>query len=81
MRFAWILGVVCRWIKIQITSRDTYPNYHFRETKEMFFVRCPQNKRDKATLDQLILDNVEIGTKIISDGWAAYKGLSALEYE
>ena len=47
----------------------------------MFVVKCPKNKRDKETLEQLILDNVEIGTKIITDGWAAYKGLSALGYE
>ena len=33
------------------------------------------------TLEKIILDNVELGTKIITDGWAAYKGLSTLGYE
>ena len=54
--------------------------YMYRETKEIFVVRCPKNKRDKETLERIILDNVEPGTRIITDGWAAYKGLSALGY-
>ena len=53
----------------------------FRETKEMFIVQCPNNKRDKATLEKLILDNVAIGTKIITDGWSAYQKLVELGYE
>jgi hypothetical protein len=29
----------------------------------------------------MILDNVEPGTKIITDGWAAYKNLKSLGYD
>ena len=53
----------------------------FRETKEIFIVKCPGNKCDKGTLEKLIMENVEKGTKIITDGWAAYKGLRHLGYE
>ena len=52
-----------------------------RETKEIFVVRCPKNKRDRETLEKLIVENVEKGTKIITDGWAAYKRLNTLGYE
>ena len=52
-----------------------------RETKEIFVVRCPKNKRDRETLEKLIVENVEKGTKIITDGWAAYKRLKTLGYE
>ena len=44
-----------------------------RETEEMFLVQCKNNKRDKATLLSIIVANVEKGTKIYTDGWAAYK--------
>ena len=60
----------------QILSYLTY-----RETKEIFVVKCPGNKRDKGTLEKLIMENVEKGTKIITDGWAAYKGLKHLGFE
>ena len=44
-----------------------------RETGEMFLVQCPGNKRDRPTLEKLILKHVEKGTKIYTDGWASYK--------
>lgn len=44
-----------------------------RETEEMFLIQCPGNKRDKITLETLILDHVEQGTRIYTDGWASYK--------
>ena len=49
-----------------------------RETGEMFLVQCPDNKRDRPTLEKLILDHVEKGTKIYTDGWASYKVFSML---
>ena len=44
-----------------------------RETKDIFLTQCPNNKRDKATLEKLIQENVEVGTNIFTDGWSAYK--------
>ena len=46
-----------------------------RETKEVFLAICPDNKRDKATLLPIIKENVEVGTRIITDGWKAYRTL------
>ena len=51
------------------------------ETKEIFVVQCTNNKNDKATLDKHILDNVAQGTKIITDGWAAYQKLNTIGFE
>ena len=51
-----------------------------RETKDIFLAQCPNNKRDKATLEKLIQENVEVGTTIFTDGWSAYKGLKYLGY-
>ena len=44
-----------------------------RETGEMFLVQCKNNKRGKDTLLSIIIANVEEGTTIYTDGWAAYK--------
>ena len=52
-----------------------------RETKEVFLVVCPGNKRDKATLLPIIKANVAIGSRIITDGWQAYKTLGEEGYE
>ena len=43
---------------------------------ELFLV----GKRDSETLLQIIVDNVELGTTIYSDGWMAYYGLTAMRY-
>ena len=51
-----------------------------RETKEIFLVICPNNKRDKQTLLSIIKDKVEKGTRILTDGWAAYKTLGEEGY-
>ena len=48
--------------------------------KEIFLKMCPNNKRDKKTLEQLILDNVAPGTTIYTDGWSSYKGLEKCGY-
>ena len=51
-----------------------------RETGDMFLVPCPNNKRDKPTLLAIILANVEQGTTIYTDGWAAYRELGSHGY-
>jgi hypothetical protein len=43
-----------------------------RETKEIFLVPCPDNKRDKATLIPLITNHIADGSTVISDCWKAY---------
>ena len=50
----------------------------FRETGEAFLEACPNNKRDRETLETLILKRVRLGTKILTDGWAGYKQLEKL---
>jgi hypothetical protein len=49
-----------------------------RETGECFLEECPGNKRDKTTLQALLVKRVRPGTKILTDGWAAYRGLEEL---
>ena len=39
---------------------------------------CPENKRDRKTLEALIQKRVRVGTKILTDGWAGYKQLEKL---
>ena len=51
-----------------------------RETGEMFLVQCPGNKRDKPTLEAIIVANVAPGTKIYTDGWAAYRVITFTIY-
>ena len=43
-------------------------------------VKCPDNRRDAATLIQIIQHNIEAGTTIVSDYWQAYSGLQNLGY-
>ena len=44
----------------------------------MFLELCPDNKRDKTTLETIILNRVRRGTTIITDGWGGYVGLTEL---
>ena len=48
---------------------------HFSETNEIFLVECPGGKRTREVLETIIVNNVEVGTKIITDGWTAYQHL------
>ena len=52
--------------------------FFFRETGESFLEPCPNNKRDRKTLETLILKRVRLGTKILTDGWSGYKHLEEL---
>ena len=48
-----------------------------RETREIFLVALPENKRDRQTLEPLILEHVAPGSTIITDCWKAYDNLGA----
>ena len=52
--------------------------FAIRETGECFLEPCPDNKRDRATLESLILKRVRPGTRVLTDGWAGYKHLEKL---
>ena len=41
---------------------------------------CPDNKRDRATLEALIEKHVAPGTTIMTDCWKGYNGLSQLGF-
>lgn len=47
-------------------------------TNKVFFVDV--EKRNKNTLFPIILDNIDLGTEIWSDGWAAYQDLPRFGY-
>ena len=50
-----------------------------RETGESFLEICPQNKKDRKTLEALMIQKrVRVGTKILTDGWVGYKQLEKL---
>lgn len=49
-----------------------------RETGEIFLETCKDNKRDKPTLEEIIVRRVRRGTHVITDCWAAYGGLEEL---
>ena len=49
-----------------------------RETGEIFLETCKDNKRDKPTLEEIIVRRVRKGTHVITDCWAAYGGLEEL---
>jgi len=51
-----------------------------RETGECFLEPCPDNKRDRATLESLILKRVRPGTRVLTDGWSGYKHLEKLGF-
>lgn len=48
-----------------------------RKTGNVRFAMCPDNKRDKETLLQLIEENVEKKTTIITDMWKGYSNIEA----
>ena len=52
-----------------------------RETKEVFLVPLPNNKRDRATLEPIITSHIKPGTTIISDCWKAYDQLSTQGFQ
>ena len=51
-----------------------------RETKEIFLVALPNNKRDRRTLEPIILAHILPGTTVISDCWKAYDHLGAVGF-
>ena len=44
----------------------------------MFVEICPNNLRDKHTLETIIMKRVRKGTTIITDGWGGYIDLETL---
>ena len=44
-----------------------------RETKDIFMVKCDNNRRDRETLENIITTHVEVGSTVYTDGWKAYK--------
>ena len=42
------------------------------------FQICPENKRDKPTLEMLISKRVKTGSHILTDGWSGYKDIERL---
>ena len=53
-----------------------------RETREIFLVPLPNNKRDRATLiEPIILEHIKPGTTIISDCWIAYDKLGTVGFQ
>ena len=47
-------------------------------TGESFLEICPENNRNRNTFEALIQKRVQVGTKILTDGWAGYKQLGKL---
>ena len=89
-RQMWVLGGVVGicftilqinlMIKIRMIKIFTVKNINFlcSETRECFLEECPNNKRDRETLEKLILKRARLGTKILTDGWDGYKQLEKL---
>ena len=48
------------------------------ETNEIFLVECPGGLRTREVLEKIILEHVEVRTKIITDGWKGYIHLEEL---
>ena len=48
--------------------------------EEIFLVQCPGNKRDRVTLEAIIIEHVAPGTTIYTDGWAAYRHLDTVGF-
>ena len=52
--------------------------FFFSETGEALLEEYPNNKRDQKTLEELILKRVQLGTKILEDGWSSYEHFQEL---
>ena len=52
-----------------------------RGTREVFLIPLPDNKRDRATLEPIILSHILPGTTVISDCWKAYDHLGAVGFQ
>jgi len=65
-RLIWVIGGICR------------------ETRELFLAECPViggiSRRTKEVLLKIIQEHVDVGTTILTDGWAAYRALPELGY-
>ena len=48
--------------------------------EDIFLVQCPGSKRDRETLEIIILAHVAPGTTIYTDVWAAYRKLGSKGY-
>ena len=55
----WVLGGVCRFDCFYCCMLLTV--IIIRETGEIFLSVCPKNKRDRPTLEKLILQHVHLG--------------------
>ena len=51
-----------------------------RETGDVFLKQCDNNRRDRHTLERIIENRVAKGSRILTDGWAAYNKLDELGY-
>ena len=58
-RMMWVLGGVCRFDCFYCCMLLTV--IIIRETGEIFLSVCPKNKRDRPTLEKLILQHVHLG--------------------
>ena len=66
-------------MKIDVSS-DTF-TYLFNVCFHLplpFLEEYPNNKRDQKTLEELILKRVQLGTKILEDGWSSYEHFQEL---
>ena len=77
-RRAWVLGGICRYGVCLLSI--VYWQYSFSETNEIFLVECPGGLRTREVLEKIIVEHVEVGTKIITDGWKGYVHLEELGF-
>ena len=71
-----LVGWITKVLEIIIYIFFLIKNYHYlRETGEIFLEICKDNKRDKPTLEEIILRRVRPGTHILTDCWGGYNGL------
>jgi transposase-like protein len=51
------------------------------ETDEIFIAECPNNKRDQATLKDIIMEHVHSDSIIITDSWKGYNWMDRKDNE